>query len=79
MRIKDKKKFVYRILQIIMGLSLIAVFVGLAMVAEFPDWSAQAWAVHFCWTGVCGGIGLMAWLAAVLLGWAGGNNDDKAH
>ena len=66
-----KKTITYRILQVIMGLALVAVLFLGGCVASFPDWSAQQWAIHFLWLGISGGTGFTAWICAVLLSWSG--------
>jgi len=75
-RKNNRKKIAYRALQVVMGLAIIAVLFLGGCVAEFPDWTAQQWSIHFLWLGIAGGSGLTAWLAATLLGWTGG---EKKH
>ena len=63
----NKKPKAYRIMQIIMGLAIVAiVFLG-GMVASFPDWTAQRWSIHFLFLGLAGGMGITAWIAAILI------------
>ena len=72
----ERKKIAYRILQVLMGVAITAVLYIAGCVAEFPDWTAQQWSIHFLWLGIAGGTGLTAWVAAIFLGWTEGGKTD---
>ena len=64
-----RKGIAYRVLQVIMGIAIVTVLYLGGCVAEFPDWTSQQWAMHFLWLGISGGVGLTAWLGAMMIGW----------
>ena len=76
-KINYRKGVAYGILKVVLGISMAVMFYCIGCIAEFPDWSAQQWAMHFWITGISIGVAAGTWFAAVLLGWAERRHDNE--